>query len=59
MVSIHCSLKAVTLKTAPTVGTVGGTYILRKGGGEKPPTAQIQLICQLGVMSPYDFLQHL
>lgn len=27
----HCSLKAGALNTAPTVGTVGGMYILRTG----------------------------
>ena len=27
----HCSLKAAFLKTAPTVGTVGRTYIPRTG----------------------------
>ena len=29
----HCSLKAVSLKMASTVGTVGGTHIPRTGEG--------------------------
>ena len=29
----HCSLKAMSLKMAPTMGTAGGTYIQRTGWG--------------------------
>ena len=40
----HYSLKAVSLKMAPTGGTVGRTYIPRTGGrGEDPLLAQVQL----------------
>ena len=40
------SLKAATLKTAPTVGTVGRAHILRVGVGEEPPIAWVQLVAQ-------------
>lgn len=33
VLTAHCSLKAASMKTVPTVGTVGKLYILMTGGG--------------------------
>lgn len=37
-----CSLKAVSLKTAPTMGKVVGTGFPRQGRGEGPPIPRVQ-----------------
>lgn len=37
-----CSLKATSLKMAPTVGIAGRMYTPRMGEGEEPPIAQVQ-----------------
>lgn len=46
----HYSLKAVSLKKAPTMGTVGRMYIPRTGADEDSPTAQGQLSGQPSVI---------
>lgn len=45
------SVKAMSLKMAPTVGTVGSTHSKDMGGGEEPPIALIQLSGQPTVTS--------
>lgn len=50
-----CSLEAVTLKMAPTAGTVGRAHIVRTGGGEEPMIFGVQLKVQCLLD---DFLQH-
>lgn len=50
--AIPNSLKVTSLKTFPTVGMVGRTYILRTGeGGQEPPVAWVQLSGQSEVTS--------
>lgn len=52
-----CSLKAVSLQMAPTVGTVNRTYIPRMGAGhEEPPIAQGRVIGQSAIHPPGRFL---
>ena len=46
------SAEAVSWKTAPTVGMVGGGYIQRsEDGGEEPSMACVQLTGQLEALS--------
>lgn len=51
------SLKTMSLKRAPTTGTVGRAYIPRTGEAEEPGIAGVQLTNQPAVTSLDDLLQ--